>query len=319
MKIFGPIPKDAALVAATFRLRFPAIAAPGRLRVRSLKAAATSPVTCRAFTMVEVAISLAIIGVALVAIIGVLPLGMRTQRDNREETVINQDATVFTEAIRHGQFGLNDLTNYVYAITNYWQAFGPNGQAVRSGVDGYSYSHSRVTQKPPPMNMPVSPDRWPLTNGLHIIGLMSMPEFLDLSWHPTNNMFSGGLSNHIVAYVRSLSGPAIEKPPQDNDIIVGDAFAYRVLCVNAPVAMDTNMFTLTAFEPNQPPYNAALAASLHELRLTFLWPQLPSGALGKGRHTFRTMVAGQITQVFTNNQWLYFYQPQSFTNLVTAQ
>jgi hypothetical protein len=169
------------------------------------------------------------------------------------------------------------------------------------------------------MNMPVSPDRWPLTNGLHIIGLMSMPEFLDLSWHPTNNMFSGGLSNHVVAYVRSLSGPAIEKPPQDNDIIVGDAFAYRVLCVNAPVAMDTNMFTLTAFEPNQPPYNAALAASLHELRLTFLWPQLPSGALGKGRHTFRTMVAGQITQVFTNNQWLYFYQPQSFTNLVTAQ
>jgi len=30
-------------------------------------------------------------------------------------------------------------------------------------------------------------------------------------------------------------------------------------------------------------------------------------------------VAGQITQVFTNNQWLYFYQPQSFTNVVATQ
>ena len=49
--------------------------------------------------MVEVAISLAIIGIALLGIIGVLPLGMNAQRDNREDTVINQDATVFTEAI----------------------------------------------------------------------------------------------------------------------------------------------------------------------------------------------------------------------------
>ena len=72
--------------------------------------------------MVEIAICLAIIGMALVAIIGVLPLGMNVQRDNREETVINQDATVFLEAIRNGARGLNDLTNYVYAITNYWTA-----------------------------------------------------------------------------------------------------------------------------------------------------------------------------------------------------
>ena len=72
-----------------------------------------------AFTMVEIAISLAIIGIALVAIIGVLPLGMNVQRDNREATVINQDATVFIEAIRNGARGLDDLTNYVYAITNY--------------------------------------------------------------------------------------------------------------------------------------------------------------------------------------------------------
>src|SRR5271156_3068044 len=75
------------------------------------------------FTMVEVAISLAIIGIALVAIIGVLPMGMNVQRENREATVINQDATVFIEAIRNGARGLDDLTNYVYAITNHWTKF----------------------------------------------------------------------------------------------------------------------------------------------------------------------------------------------------
>ena len=70
--------------------------------------------------MIEIAISLAVIGVALVAIIGVLPIGMNVQKDNREETDIDQDATTFSEAIRGGAsspFGA-DLTNYVYAITN---------------------------------------------------------------------------------------------------------------------------------------------------------------------------------------------------------
>src|SRR5450756_474530 len=62
----------------------------------------------RAFTMVEIAISLAIIGFAMVAIIGVLPIGMTVQKDNREETVINQDATVFINAIRNGARGLDD-------------------------------------------------------------------------------------------------------------------------------------------------------------------------------------------------------------------
>src|ERR1700733_13412463 len=91
-----------------------------------------------AFTMVEIAISLAVIGVALVAIIGVLPLGMNVQRDNREGTIINQDATVFMDAISKGARGLNDLTNYVYAITNYWT----NVTAHISGTNGYNFSSS---------------------------------------------------------------------------------------------------------------------------------------------------------------------------------
>jgi hypothetical protein len=155
---------------------------------------------------------------------------------------------------------------------------------------------------------------FPITNGFRIVGLLSTPEFTDLSFNPTNNLFSGGYSNHVVAYVRSISGPAVEKPPQDNSTVQQDSFGYRVLCVNAPVAVDTNIFGLPL---NQQIYNRQLAANLHELRLTFLWPQQPNGSVGPGRQTFRTMVAGQIvqTQISTNSQWLYFYQSQSFTNV----
>ena len=40
------------------------------------------------FTMIELVICLGIIAFALVAIIGVLPVGINVQKDNREETII---------------------------------------------------------------------------------------------------------------------------------------------------------------------------------------------------------------------------------------
>ena len=55
-----------------------------------------------AFTMIEIAISLAIIGFALVAIVGVLPAGLNVQKENREETILNQDGPFLLEAIRSG-------------------------------------------------------------------------------------------------------------------------------------------------------------------------------------------------------------------------
>ena len=115
------------------------------------------------FTMVEIAICLAIIGIALVAIVGVLPLGMNVQKENREGTVINQDATVFIEAIRNGARGLDDLTNYVYAITNYqWHYIRPGLPPVPvNPPDGVGYTYSGSTTIP----------SLPINNGTNIIGL----------------------------------------------------------------------------------------------------------------------------------------------------
>src|SRR6266850_1734300 len=94
----------------------------------------------KAFTMIEIAICLAVIGFALAAIIGVLPLGMNVQRENREGTVINQDATIFLEAISKGARGMDDLTNYVFAVTNNWVLFNANGSVKNSGINGYTFS-----------------------------------------------------------------------------------------------------------------------------------------------------------------------------------
>ncbi|MGA2853572.1 MAG: type II secretion system protein [Verrucomicrobiota bacterium] len=257
----------------------------------------------RGFTMVEIAISLAIIGFALVAIIAALPLGMRMQRDNRETTVINQDATIFLEAIRGGSRGLDDLTNYVYAITNFWTIYNAEGVVSLSGSNGYTYTSSFYSTPPS--------HQFQIDSGARIIGLLSSPEYASPdkpSYVPLDNIVGVPyVSNHIVAYVRSISGPAVEKPPQANDSIVReDSFSYRILCVNAPLAADTNAAVNAG-------YTRQLTANLRELRLTFLWPQLPNGGLGLGRQTYRTMVAGQL--VTTNDpsgQVLYFYQPQSF-------
>ena len=66
-----------------------------------------------AFTMIEIAIALGVIAIALVAIIGVLPTGMHVKRDNREETVIMQDGQYMVEAIRSGARGADELYNLV--------------------------------------------------------------------------------------------------------------------------------------------------------------------------------------------------------------
>jgi type II secretory pathway pseudopilin PulG len=240
-----------------------------------------------AFTMVEVAISLAIISFALLAIVGNLPMGMNVQRENREATLVSQDATVFMEAISKGASGLNDLTNYVYAITN--------NRVLYQGGN--------------PSDSPIGYDTNYLTTGARIVGLMSTPEYTDPQGDPisTTNGVSDYVRNHVVACVRSLSGPAVEKPPQDNDIVRGDSFTYQIVCVNAPLALDPG--TIGQGYPKQLSYNQ------RELRFTFLWPVRPNGTVGGGRQTFRASVLGQMSIDKTvSYAYLYFFQPQSFNS-----
>jgi type II secretory pathway pseudopilin PulG len=266
-----------------------------------------------AFTMVEIAICLAIIGIALVGIIGVLPYGMNTQRDTREETLINQDVTELLPMITQGMRGVDDLTNYVYAITNYWTLYNSKGEALGAAKPmGYTFNSTGGALPPYPSQLY---SNLKLTNGANIIGLLSTPEYVgNIGNYPAVPEVINGngngyevYSNHIVAYVHSLSGLASEKPPQDNTLMVNGAFSYRMLVVNAPVALSTNDFDA--------PYNQQIWQNQRELRLTFLSPEQPNGTVGNNRLTFRTTIAGQLLPSYVNNfnnDYLYFYQPQSF-------
>ncbi len=80
------------------------------------------------FTMAEIAIALGVIAFALIAIIGILPAGLQVQKDNREETIINQDARVLLEAIKTGGRDVtSDLGLFVVDVdgTNYDQSTQP--------------------------------------------------------------------------------------------------------------------------------------------------------------------------------------------------
>ena len=272
-----------------------------------------APRSCRAFTMIEIAISLAIIGFALVAIIGVLPIGMNVQKDNREQTIINQDATMFMDAIRNGAQGVDDLTNYVMAITN----------------DVHSYDFS--TMLPRPIGKfgytPTSSDtsaQFRLTNGARIVGLLSTPKYV---------LWQGGggyYSNHVVAYVRSMSGPANEKFPQDNSSVQDFTFNYMMtpeIVLYWTNYVDTSWVNYkqsglstneVAVRLNYLAMANNLQANLHDVRLVFRWPLRSQGPSGSSGQSFHTIVGGQLLPVLETNYPArveysnYFFQSRTY-------
>lgn len=272
-----------------------------------------------AFTMIEIAISLAIIGFALVAIIGILPTGMSVQRENREETIINQDATVFMNAIRNGERGLDDLTNYVVSITNTIYLYDLNGR--RSLVGTYWYTPAASSTAQP----------FPLRSGARIVGLLSTPRCITL---PDGSYYS----NYVVANVRALSGPASEKFPQTNPDVQELALNYRLIPEVAPYGLNhfdptwTNFLDPVLYNPvvltneivvrsNYFLVATNMQNSIHDVRLTFRWPRLPTQVIGNGRQSFRTSAGGRLIRVVEPaydhpephpEYWLYFFEPRNY-------
>jgi type II secretory pathway pseudopilin PulG len=254
-----------------------------------------------AFTMVEIALCLAIVGFALVAIIGVLPTGMNVQRDNRQQTIVNQDAAVWLDAIRSGARGFDDLTNYVMSITNLWADYDPVSGALVGGpgTNWYTVFDSNVTSGP------AVPNTYGVDNGYRIIGLLSTPRYVLL---PNGNV----QSNYIIANVRSFSGAVVEKNPQRNPDVLEGAFAYRMIVENTPylpVFPDTNAPAARL--------RAVLRENSRDLRLTFRWP-LVRNTIGNGRQTYRQVVSGAMRHefdFFEPSQPLHFFESSTFAQL----
>jgi type II secretory pathway pseudopilin PulG len=252
----------------------------------------------RGFTMVEIALCLGVIAIALVAIIGVMPTGVRVQRENQEETIINQDARLLLEAIRSGASGMNYLTNYFESIT-----------LVRSLGNSVVYSNQFL-------------ERAQLTNGLGIMGLLSNPKYLQAG----NRVFT----NKVTARVRAISGSAIEKSqdPKVRDI----AFRYRLTSELVPLSVFPRELTnFTVLNPKSVDWGVASnnwlmarnqATNFHELRLTLQGPMIARGnnfeVYGTPR-TFRTLVSGRLDRMEfpTDGSWPRFWliQPDAYAKV----
>jgi hypothetical protein len=171
--------------------------------------------------MVEIAIALGVIGFALVAIIGILPAGLEVQRDNRSETIINQDGTFWLEAIRNGALGLDNLTNYVEEISTTEDG----GKKFVLGPNGYPSSQ--------------------FTYGSNIIGLL------------TSALDKGG--NSVDAIVTAISGSAAEKETDKDNRELSFRYRLSVHITNAaPTALSFGQVTAQAPEPLESLYEVRL-------------------------------------------------------------
>jgi len=230
--------------------------------------------------MVEIALCIAIIGFALVAIIGVLPAAMRVQQDNRSDTLIDQDGNYFMEAIRHGARGLDELPNYVE------QPSPGNPYPIR-----FVYTPQNATA---PFTNGIDPKRY--TTGERLIGILSAPR--------TNYD-----DFRVEAEFRAISGAAVEKDP--NSLI---SFDYLLVSEIVPfTAFDAR----TTFETADPKVllniSTNLQTSLYELRLTFRWPLSPvNGSVGNNKKVFRCLVSGNLRSEVMDYWPYFFFQPKTF-------
>jgi type II secretory pathway pseudopilin PulG len=246
------------------------------------------------FTMVEIAFSLAIVAFALVAIMGVLPTGMTVQKDNREDTLINNDGAFWTEALRSGSRGLDDLTNYVEQIdisnklgTTTW---------VAAWLPGSS-----------------NPNR--LFTGEQIVGLLSTAKY--------TNTGAQILSNSVIARVRAINGPAVDKSKLTNEFVFRYQLESEVTPVYpAPVYTSDKKTAYKYWIQNgklwgeslgdaDAAYHLNVATNLHNLRLTLRWPVFEQGntwGVGRNHRTLVSLINGQTrwtTQDTNENRIVY--------------
>jgi hypothetical protein len=199
------------------------------------------PRAARAFTLIEITIALAVVAFALVAIVGVLPIGLNVQRDNRAETIMNHDGSYWMEALRGGAQGADDLVNHVEFLV----LEGPAGRrVVRNKFIG-------------------SPAEPTFSTGRQIVGLLGT--------------FRGVTNTY--ALVRSITGVASEKPGADSSPSspgIEFAFKYKLEVEMVPGGLLSAEDFNSAV--GLPADSAEPLRSLYDIRLRFSWPVIKSDA-----------------------------------------
>lgn len=264
----------------------------------------------RAFTLVEIVLSLAIIAVALVAIIGVLPIGLNVQSENQEESIISSDASIWMEAFRNGAQGAS--------------YFDPNPNKLPSPPPAPLFNIDEVKVQRVVRRMStdqvisdtsVYVDRF--TSDHQLIGLLSRPKF---QFDPVNDVYTNW---NVYADVRALNGNLADLSA-DMDF----AFKYRMTPEIVPLQGVHPDHLQTTNPPGPVPRPLPiLGTNLFELRLNFQWP-LVVGVGGdyraQSRFTkslnFRTLIGGQqfVRTNEATGDLLYFMGPRQYSYLTNT-
>ena len=267
----------------------------------------------RGFTMVELVICLGIIAFALIAIIGVLPVGINVQKENREEPIIVQDGMYWMEAIRSGATGLDNLTNHVDYIR----------------IDETS---NRAGYRWEPVPVAAGDNHLFLPGGAEIIGLLSMPVQADLvgpmqikNWPQIDT--GSGEYNYIRAKVRAITGSAVDQADFARDL----AFSYRLTSEVRPVRTVEDWSGFGERRPVVGDINKFRKLNFYEIKLTLEWPVFEfdgEETVGSNRRVFRSMVAGRLVNRDLNrlvpdqstghfrenpNSPFFFFEPLKFS------
>lgn len=236
----------------------------------------------RGFTMVEIAIALGVIGFALVAIIGILPMGLDVQRDNRSETIINQDATLWLEAIRSGAVAMDELPNYVSKIV--FDNLDPDTGAVLSSSRDYTLNNDYIT-------------------GADIIGLITSV---------------GNVPNtRARVFATALSGAAAEKELDPAKRELAFSYILRVVIERQvdPPNTQTNGAALPFVAVDGEPVLLEQhfgylpdSTSLYDVRLTFSYPYINDQRPPPRSQNYRASVARRLVKD-PDPSTLYFFRP----------
>jgi prepilin-type N-terminal cleavage/methylation domain-containing protein len=224
------------------------------------------------FTLLEIAVALAVIGFAIVAVLGVLPTGLNIQRDTRERTIVTQDATYLIEAIRRGAFIDSAMaTNLIYHVEYVAR--------VTTSTTGVSSTNE----------LQINTD---YSNDGDLVRLLGEP-------HQSSGP---GNRNFTVMQMRSLSGTATEKGGRGEEGRI--TFNYLIFSEVIPITSvePTGLLTTENLDIRDQAYRSAqfgrLGTNLAELRFTIAWPAtLPKGggdSIARNQLEFRSYVSGLV-------------------------
>jgi len=257
----------------------------------------------RAFTLVEIVLSLAIIAVALVAIIGVLPLGLNVQTENQEESIVAADAAIWMEFLRNGAQGGTyfepDASGEIFYISEL-----KVGQVLRQRAGAELLA----------LYDPVSSTRVSyisnFTSASELLGLLSLPKYPENILTVPDGMTYTNWS--VYADVRALNGNMADLAAEKDF-----SFRYRMTPELVPLQGVHRDHLVTT---NGPLF--ILQTNLYELRLRFQWPLVlgQDGYRDQTRFarslTFRTLISGQPAY-FSNAVHMRPRQYSYLTNTVT--